>query len=183
MNKRFFDKIALSYLVIIVVVFLVIILYASNATRQNLITERQTTLTNEAHYIVEQFILPYQQNQLTRNELQREFDEFQTNFNIRIWYCDANGDLLVASHPDDYDTLPENLYTLDSSKALTGSFFKLGTFYNTFSEQMLSVGVPVSGKNFHNSGSVTLHAPFSPLSDIMQSMMLNFTVQIGRAHV
>ena len=49
MNKRFFDKIALSYLVIIVVVFLVIILYASNATRQNLITERQTTLTNEAH--------------------------------------------------------------------------------------------------------------------------------------
>lgn len=178
MNKRFFDKIALSYLVIIVVVFLVIILYASNATRQNLITERQTTLTNEAHYIVEQFILPYQQNQLTRNELQREFDEFQTNFNIRIWYCDANGDLLVASHPDDYDTLPENLYTLDSSKALTGSFFKLGTFYNTFSEQMLSVGVPISGKNFHNSGSVTLHAPFSPLSDIMQSMMLNFTVPL-----
>lgn len=178
MYKRFFDKIALSYLLIIMVVFVVIIVYASNATRENLIEERQTTLTNETQYIAEQFVLPYQQNQLTAKEIQEEFNTFQDNFNIRIWYCDTNGNLLFVSNPSDYESLPENLYALDASNALTNSFFKQGDFYAIFSEQMLSVGMPVSGKNFHEAGSIILHAPFSPLSDIMQSMMLNFTVPL-----
>lgn len=178
MNKRFFDKIALSYLAIIMIIFIMIILYASNATRQNLIAEKQTTLTNQTHFIYEEYITPYLNQKITDKELQNVLNDLDDFLDIKIWYGDADGNILFLSHPEEYDTLPDNLYELDSSGILEDSFTFIGTFYDIFPEEMLTLGGPADGKSSANAGVLILHVPFSQISDIMQNMFLNFFVPI-----
>lgn len=178
MNKRFFDKIALSYLAIIMIIFVMIILYASNATRQNLITEKQTTLTNQTRFIYEEYIALYQNQKISSAELQDFLNDLEHSLDIRIWYCDAEGDILFLSQPDQYETIPENLYDLDNSGLLSGDFTFIGTFYGIFPEEMLTLGGPADGENAADAGILILHVPFSQISDIMQNMFLNFFVPI-----
>lgn len=178
MYKRFFDKIALSYLIIIVVISIMIILYASNAVRQNLITEKQTNLTNQAHYIAEEFVIPYQNEEISSSQLQNAFNHLEDTLGIKIWYSDNTGKILYISHPDSYENLPTNLYELDRSGTLTGEFYLIGNFYNTFSESMLTYGMPADGNKASNYGAITVHIPFSQVSDVMKNMIFNFIVPI-----
>lgn len=177
MNKRFFDKIALSYLAIIMIIFVMIILYASNATRQNLITEKQTTLTKQFHFIYEEYITAYQNETISAYALQNLFNNLDNSLDIRIWYCDAEGNILFLSHPEIYETIPDNLYDLDNSGVLSTEFTFIGTFYDIFPEEMLTLGGPVEN-NANNADILILHVPFSQISDIMQNMFLNFFVPI-----
>lgn len=178
MYKRIFDKIALSYLVVIMIIFIMIILYASNATRQNLIAEKQGTLENQSRFICEEYILPYQQKKVNQIELQRSLNQVADSLNIKIWYSDTDGSLLFISHPEEYDTLPDNLYDLDRSGSLTGTFTMVGDFYGIFPEQMVTYGGPVDGISVANAGVLTLHAPFSEISEVITNMFLNFSIPL-----
>lgn len=184
MYKHFYDKIALSYLAVIFIVFVIIILYASNAARQNLIEETTTNLTKEAQYITEEFLLPYQNGVISDSELQNKLNDLDETLDIRIWYTDADGNLLFISDSKTengdsiYDSLPENIYDLDSSGALTETFSLIGDFYGIFSEQVLSYGTPVVGDSATSTGMILIHTPFSQISDIMQNMFINFLVPI-----
>ncbi|MBQ8147944.1 MAG: HAMP domain-containing histidine kinase [Lachnospiraceae bacterium] len=178
MYKRFFDKIALSYLIIIMVISIMIILYASNAIRQNLITEKQTNLTNQAHYIAEEYIIPFLNKDISSYQLQGALNHLEDTLSIRIWYSDKDGDILYVSHPNSYENLPDNLYELDSSGVLTKEFSFIGNFYNTFSENMLTYSMPIGGEGMSSQGAITVHIPFSQVSDVMKNMIINFIVPI-----
>lgn len=178
MYKHFFDKIALAYLITITIIFVMIILYASNTTRQKLITEKQDMLATQASYISKSYILPYLDGDISKDELQKTFNDLEDSLMIRIWYSDTNGNLILLSHPENYAALPDNLYDLDRSGALTTTYSFTGNFYDMFSEQMLTYGTPVDGISVSNSGGITLHVPFRQISDIMQNMFLNFLVPV-----
>lgn len=178
MYKHFFDKIALTYLITITIIFVMIILYASNATREKLITEKQDMLAAQASYISTAYILPYLEGDMSKSELQLIFDNLENSLNIHIWYSDSNGNLILLSHPENYTDLPNNLYDLDRSGTLTTTFSFTGTFYDMFSEQMLTYGTPVSEASLTNAGVITLHVPFRQITDIMQKMFLNFLVPV-----
>lgn len=178
MNKRFFDKIALSYLLIIMIIFIMIILYASNATRQKLIEEKQTTLTNQGRFICEEYIIPYQNQKISADELQDFLNDLDDSLGIKIWYSDIDGTILLLSHPEEYEFIPENLNDFEHSGLQNDTFSFIGTFYDIFSEEMLTVGGPVDGNSASGAGVLTLHVPFSQISDIMQNMFLNFFVPI-----
>lgn len=188
MYKQFFDKIALSYIAIISFVFVIIILYASNMARQNLIQEKKTSLENEAQYICEEFLIPYQNGDLTDSELQAELNELDTILDIRIWYTNSYGLLLFASDSDIqsdenttiYNILPDNISELDSTGALFQTFSMIGNFYGVFNIQMLSYGTPIytDEEQSMSSGYILLHAPFRQISDIMKNMFINFLVPI-----
>ena len=178
MYKHFFDKIALAYLITITIIFVMIILYASNTTRQKLITEKQDMLATQASYISKSYILPYLDGDISKDELQKTFNGLEDSLMIRIWYSDTNGNLILLSHPENYAALPDNLYDLDRSGALTTTYSFTGNFYDMFSEQMLTYGTPVDGISVSNAGVITLHVPFRQISDIMQNMFLNFLVPV-----
>lgn len=178
MYKRFFDKIALSYLIIIMVIFIVIVLYASNTTREKLIAEKQENLENQTHFIIEKYISPYETDQITATELQKYLNDLEDSLNVQVWYCDRDGDLLFLSHPEQYEDLPENLSDLDNSGILTGTFSQIGDFYHSFPEEMLTYGVLWEDTESSASAILILHAPFSQISDVMENMFLNFLVPI-----
>ena len=178
MYKRFFDKIALSYLVIIMIIFIMLILYASNALRQNLITEKQTNLTNQASYISDHFIQPYEEHQISAQELQTAFNDWENELTVKIWYSDPNGKILFLSHPEQYDTVPDYLTDMDSSDSFEESFTKIGNFYGTFSEEMFTYSTVIYQSREDPLGILTLHVPFRQISDTLKHMFLNFLVPI-----
>lgn len=185
MYKRFFDKIALSYLIIIAIVFVMIIVYASSAARKDLIEEKETNLANEATYIREEFINPYINGKLPDKALQDNLNKLDTTLDIRIWYLDVNGNLLFASNPPSkegdtslYAKLPTNIFKLDNSGIFLNSFSSIGDFYGTFSQQVISYGTPIDGTATSAQGMIILHAPFRQISDLMQNMFISFFVPI-----
>lgn len=178
MYKRFFDRIALGYLIIIIAVFVVIVLYASNTTREKLIAEKQETLENQARFISETYIIPYERNQISNSELQRFLNDLDDSLDVRIWYCDIDGNLLVLSHPEAYENLPDNLYELDNSGILSESFSLIGDFYHSFPEEMLTYGMVLEDSVSSTTALLVIHSPFSEISDVMRNMFQNFLVPI-----
>lgn len=178
MYKRFFDRIALSYLIIIIAVFVVIVLYASNTTREKLIAEKQETLENQARFISETYIIPYERNQISNSELQRFLNDLDDSLDVRIWYCDIDGNLLLLSHPEAYESLPDNLYELDNSGVLSESFSLIGDFYHSFPEEMLTYGMVLEDSVSSTTALLVIHSPFSEISDVMRNMFQNFLVPI-----
>lgn len=184
MYRRFFDRIAIGYIIAIGVIFIIVILYASNAARQSQIEVKTDTITRIATYTSNHYLLPYYNGNMTNEELQEALNNLDSTFNVRIWYVDGRGNLLFASSPNQkeskivYYFLPENLFEYDSSGALTGVFAMTGNFYGVFPEQMLSFGMPVDGKTPSGAGIVVVHAPFSEVLNITQTMFLNFLVPV-----
>lgn len=178
MYKRVFDKIALSYLAIIMIIFIMIILYASNATRQNLIVGQHETLENLSRFICEEYIIPYQQGNITDAELQESLDQVAESLNVKIWYADANGTLLFLSHPDEYENLPNTLDDLNHFTELTEPFSTVGDFYGIFPEQMITYGGPINEESTTNTGILILHTSFSEISGVITSMIFNFLIPL-----
>ncbi|MBQ8984088.1 MAG: HAMP domain-containing histidine kinase [Lachnospiraceae bacterium] len=184
MYRRFFDRIAIGYIVAIGVIFIIVILYASNAARQSQIEVKTDAITRIATYTSQKYLIPYHNGELTDDELLEALNNLDDNFNVRIWYADERGNLVFASLPQNtnqsivYYYLPDNIFDNDSSGALTGIFAMTGDFYNVFPEQMLSVGLPVDGKSSSGAGTVLVHAPFSEVLNITQTMFLNFLVPV-----
>lgn len=184
MYRRFFDRIAIGYIVAIGIIFIIVILYASNAARQSQIEVKTDTITRIATYTSHKYLIPYHNGELTDEELIEALNNLDHAFNVRIWYADERGNLLFASLPKDTDGgiiyyyLPGNIFDSDSSGALTGVFAMIGNFYDVFPEQMLTIGLPIDGDSSVGAGTILVHAPFSEVLNITQTMFLNFLVPV-----
>lgn len=180
MNRHFFDKIALSYLFIIGIASLMVMLYASNVTRQNLIEEKQTTLTNQAHYINEEYLQPFLNHQITPITLQKDLNILSDTLDICIWYCDSEGTILYMSYPEDYQADTRNLHDLNMvlPSTDTDSFSQIGRAANAFDENMLSLGIPIENHTNQSTEWIILHAPFAQISSVLKDMLFNFLIPL-----
>lgn len=186
MYKRFFDRIAIGYIIAIGIIFIIVILYASNAARQSQIEVKTDTITRIATYTSQKYLIPYHNGELTDEDLKEAFNNLDNAFNVRIWYADEQGNLLFASLPDNITTensivyyyLPYNIYENFTTDTQTEIFAMIGDYYEVFPEQMLTVGIPVDGQSSAGAGTILVHAPFSEVLNITQTMFLNFLVPV-----
>lgn len=182
MKHTFFDKMILFTILVVIVIFIALAGYMSYATEKTLIKQQQDTLYREASLLSDEAIRPYIQGKYSLKTLKGEFDEFENTFQSNIWFYDADGNLIIASVTDAEGfkgDIPKNLssYPVDLKKECYWS----GTFYDLFSGQMVSVGIPVYEKK-QLQGYMILHASMSELdqlqSDIRNIMYMPLFVTI-----
>lgn len=175
MQHSVFDRIYITFLIILIVSFVFLIYFISYFTRKSLISEKQQTLTNEASLIASQAVSGYFSGELSEKDLSYYLTYYSSALNADIWYADPDGRVIshadienksniatplnAEGNTDIYLTkaIPDNIYNLDSKYALKKNFHTIGNFYGMYSGQVLTINVPVtyspSGNNTSSSTS------------------------------
>ncbi len=173
MKKTFFDKIFLGFFLVIVSVFILLVAYTTYSTKSTLIKEKQSNLLNEAELVAQQSIINYISGTNSADYLTSRFNEFEEYLNVSVWYANADGKMIAVSNKDSYAYLPDNLFDLDSENILGNSFTITGTFYDIFTSDMISIGVPIYSDD-ELQGYILLHTSLTEL-DTIQSDIFTIT--------
>lgn len=90
-------KFIASFAALCVLVFALLNIYGHETIYQQLVTEEETNLYNEAELIVKDYIPNMEMLNTTDATLVKHFTSLQTLTNMRVWLADANGSILIDS--------------------------------------------------------------------------------------
>ena len=79
MQRSALDRIYLAFLIILIVSFGFLIFFISFFTRRSLITEKQSTLTNEANLVASQVVRAYMSGEISTSEMASQFNDCVDN--------------------------------------------------------------------------------------------------------
>ncbi len=170
MKRTFFDKVIVMIVLLLIGVFIALGSYTTYATQKALVSEKQNNLVNEANLLSEQAITSYIQGITSLEYLQVRFNEFEDALKTNVWYFDSDGNLIVASNPDNYRKLPNSLDAIDESLNPKNAFTMTGDFYHIFEGTVISIGIPVySGTE--QSGYLVMHTSMTELDNLQDDML------------
>ena len=181
MKHSLFDKIFLGFLVLFIAVFGLITLYSTYATKRALIEEKTEVLTNETFLIAEQTIAGYIHGFYTEETLQKNLDYYSGRLNSSIWVLDNNGIIYASSKAGTHPDSPKNIFFLNQDFDLTTAQSFTGTFYDVFTDDVISVAIPIQ-TNGEPNGMVILHSTVAQIktvqSNIFQAIYVPFLIMI-----
>lgn len=170
-------KYILSVLVLGLCCFLCISTLTSYLMMQNAVTARASAFYQEGLYMSDQYVGNYfeePENRTTLASVQSWFASLDVYLNARIWLISRDGELLLDSHSA--GVLEEPMEIPDFNSVLPGGkYYMIGDFFGMFSEETLSVLVPVS-HNYHVRGYIAIHSPMTVIVQEKEGYLLSFYV-------
>jgi signal transduction histidine kinase len=170
LKRTFFDKVILVIIVLLIGVFLALASYTTYATQKVLVGEKQSNLINEATLLSEQTISSYIQGITSLEYLQIRFNEFEDTLKTSVWFFSADGNLIAASNPDNYNNLPKNIKNLEKNMNLEKGFTQTGNFNNIFGSTMISIGIPIYTEETLK-GYLILHTSMTELDSLQDNIL------------
>lgn len=167
MIHSLYYKFILGYLLFGLLGFSLIATFSSRMTYNYLVGQRAEALYDEANLIAENCSNVYQGKRLDLDAVKPQIEAMASYLQSEIWIVNHEGEV-----------------TADSSHRLTGRIidgfdptsggnrpYSIGTYYGTFSSDVLSVSSPITG-NFNTYGYIVIHMPMS-LVTAEQNSILN----------
>lgn len=168
MTHSLYYKFILGYLVFGLLGFIAIATISSKMTYDFLIEEQAEALYDEANLIASNYSAVYKGKSIDVASVYPQLNAISTFLRAEIWVVDRKGNVVVdSSHSQTKDVTIEGF-----DPTLTGNkSYCIGKYYNSFSEDVLSVSVPITG-NYNTYGYVIIHLPISQIQ-ISQNGFLN----------
>ncbi len=183
MKHSLFDKIFLSFLVLLIAVFGLITLYSTYSTKQALIDEKIEVLANEADLIAEQTIKGYFAGIFTDEMFENNLDFYSQTLNASLWIMDEKGIIYTYSTAEGHPDAPKNIFFLNQDFDLTTPQTFTGDFYGTFKDEVISVAIPIENSGTgDNIGMIIIHSTLSQINtlqqDVFQAIYVPFLVML-----
>lgn len=167
MIHSLYYKFILGYLLFGLLGFSLIATFSSRMTYNYLVGQKSEALYDEANLIAENCSNVYQGKRLDLDAVKPQIEAMASYLQSEIWIVNHEGEV-----------------TADSSHRLTGRIidgfdptsggnrpYSIGTYYGSFSSDVLSVSSPITG-NFNTYGYIVIHMPMS-LVTAEQNSILN----------
>ena len=168
MKRTLYPKLLAGYLLFGLLGFIIIATFTYHLTFQHLERREAQSLYREASQISSNYAQNYFNNSMTLDEISTQLSTLDTYLNADIWIVDTKGNLLLntaSSGPeDDTKTIPSFDMTDFGSR-----YYRVGDFYHSFSENMLSVFSPIT-VNYKVRGYVIIHKPESTITTAANSL-------------
>ncbi len=172
MKTTLYMKILLAYLLFGLISFFCIASVGSWLAQTYVEEDASESLYKEANFIAANYVLLYEENEFTLEDVQTHIQAIDVYLNADIWVLDRQGRILIRSSESGVSQTPSVIEEFDPVD-MGQSYYTIGTFYDMFSEEMLSVMAPISS-NLKTSGYVLIH---TPMADLLQARdhILNIT--------
>lgn len=178
MQHSILDRIYLSFLLILITSFGILIIFTSYSTKNALISEKSETLTNEATLIASQTVTGYLSGDYDRQDMVELFNYYSLTLDADIWYVDNQGNIIASSDSIHYQSPPENIFLLDQDYELEQNFTVSGDFYGIYNSNVISINVPVNINrvNEHGeligmpSGALIIHATSLQINNLLKNI-------------
>lgn len=169
MRKTLYLKFILAYIIFGFFGFIVVATFVSNMTIDNLKKEKADSLYREATLIANTYASDLYNSETTLEAVKSELDALETYLNAAIWIINPSGRIVLdSSAPVDV----ENEVVIENfdSTITEGSYYIIGDFFGTFTEDMLSVFAPITS-DFKVKGYVVIHSSMSSLQTASDSLL------------
>ena len=173
LNLKYF----LSFLVFGLCCFLCISTVTSRLMMENAVSAKASSFYQEGIYLSDQYVVNYfeeQENRKTLSAIRSHLASLDTYLNARIWLISRDGELILDS--GDSGTVQERRVIPEFNSVLPGGkYYMTEDFFGMFSEQTLSVLIPVS-HNYHVRGYIAIHTPMSVIVREKEGYLISFYI-------
>lgn len=166
MKRTLYLKLLGGYLLFGLLGFLIIATFTYHLTFQHLEKKEAQNLYRESALISSSYAQNYFSNSMTLDEINEQLSALDTYLNADIWIVDTHGKILIntADTENTDETIPDFNMTDFGNR-----YYRVGTFYDYFQENMLSVFSPIT-VNYKVRGYVIIHKSESYLTASANSL-------------
>lgn len=146
--------------------FFTIATFTSHLTLNYIEKETASHLYRESNLIASDYASNYYRGTMTLEDVTSNLTAVATYLDADIWVIDKDGKILINSRND---SSSETLENFDVTTFGT-SYYQIGTFFDTFTEEHLSVFSPIT-INYKVRGYVLIHKPVSNLTSFKDGFL------------
>lgn len=172
MKKTLYLKFILAYLIFGIFGFAVVATFVSSMTLEQLRREKADALYREATLIANTYAADLYDNATTLESVKLQLDALDTYLSATLWIINPSGRLILSSDAP-IDVENETMIQNFDPTVTEGSYYTIGDFFDTFTEEQLSVFAPITS-DFKVRGYVVIHYPVSQL-DASCNNLLNIS--------
>ena len=169
MRKTLYLKFCLAYLIFGFFGFVIVATFVSSMTFEHLRREKADALYKEATLIANTYASDLYDNNTTLDTVKYQLDALDTYLSATIWIINPSGRMILdSSAPMDVENevVVENF----DPTVTQGSYYTVGTFFDSFDEKMISVFAPITS-NYMVRGYVVIHYPISNIHASSDSLL------------
>ena len=166
MKRTLYLKLLGGYLLFGLLGFLIIATFTYHLTFQHLEKKEAQNLYRESALISSSYAQNYFSNSMTLDEINEQLSALDTYLNADIWIVDTHGKILINTA--DTENTDETIPDFDMTD-FGNRYYRVGTFYDYFQENMLSVFSPIT-VNYKVRGYVIIHKAESYLTASANSL-------------
>lgn len=149
--------------------FVIVATFVSSMTFEHLRREKADALYKEATLIANTYASDLYDNNTTLDTVKYQLDALDTYLSATIWIINPSGRMILdSSTPMDVENevVVENF----DPTVTQGSYYTVGTFFDSFDEKMISVFAPITS-NYMVRGYVVIHYPISNIHASSDSLL------------
>lgn len=181
MKKLLHIKFILAYFLIGFVALLTVSLVGPAMIENQLEEEYSSSLYQEAYTIAQTRAAQYYEEENTKSSIYRNLVTVSSYQNSQIWLLQPDGIVLLDTSQE-LDTTPERRIKDFNPADRSGSYYRIGTFYDSFTDPVLTVIVPVT-VDLSVKGYLAIHQPLSVLHNerdqLMNTIYIMFFILMG----
>ncbi len=169
MKRTLYLKFILAYLIFGFFGFVVVATFVSSMTFDHIKKQHAESLYKEATQIANSYALDLYNNRTSLDTVKNQIDALAIYMNSTIWIINPSGRMVLdSSRPIDVEneTIIENF----DSTATEGSYYTVGTFFEHFDEEVLSVFAPIT-YNYRVQGYVVIHKAMGSIQKETNSLL------------
>ena len=169
MRKTLYLKFLLGYLIFGFFGFIVVSTFVSNTTLEHLRREKADALYKEATLIANTYASDLYNSETSLDTVKAQLDALDTYLSATIWIINPSGRMVLdSSAPIDVEN--ERVVENFDPTIIAGSYYTVGSFFDTFDEEILSVFAPITS-NFRVRGYVVIHMPMQTIQSSSDSLL------------
>lgn len=161
MRKTLYLKFLLAYFIFGFFGFVVVATFVSSMTMEHLKREKADALYKEATLIANTYASDLYANETSLDTVKKQLDALDTYLSARLWIINPSGRMVLDSRAP-LDVESEIVITDFDPTIIGGSYYTIGNFFGSFTEEHLSVFAPITS-NYKVQGYVVIHYPMSSL--------------------
>jgi signal transduction histidine kinase len=172
MKRRLYLKLLLSYVLFFVAALLIITTYTQRRTIAYLEKTEASKLYREANLISSNYATKYFRDPDALDSVQIQMETLASYLSVDIWIVNSKGVILLDSSDASVGERMSSVDTELSPVTVEGfdigdfgkKYYKIGTFYNYFSEDVLTVFSPIT-IGFEQLGYVVIHEKIAQITN------------------
>lgn len=169
MRKTLYLKFLLAYLIFGFFGFFIVATFASSMTLEHLKHDKADALYKEATLIANTYASDLYSNNISLDTVKKQLDAIDVFINSTIWIINPSGRMILNTDtPLDVNT--EVVVEEFDPTTMAGSYYTVGTFFDSFETEMLSVFAPIT-TNYKVQGYVVIHTSMKELKASREGLL------------
>lgn len=169
MRKTLYLKFLLAYFIFGFFGFVVVATFVSSMTTEHLTREKAEDLYREATLIANTYASDLYDNETSLDTVKKQLDALDTYLSANLWIINPSGRMILDSQAP-IDVENETVITGFDPTVTEKSYYTIGNFFDSFTEEQLSVFAPITS-SYKVRGYVVIHYPTSNITASCNSLL------------